>query len=417
LIINQEDNPSSSDFSGLIVVWYLYLLAGISLIILSFFWLSDLPPTPQEDIFASLAGLQETQEKLPADSLQNIFQDEPMSRRSSVSSVSSGTDARRKMRSEKLSASIIDKGDSDSERRATQTKRITVNLKDNMDNLSKIDVIKFEEIMRDNKKTTVFVIEYWINGIQLSTKRSFSEFAQFYKDLKKQHPKLEFEEFPSKEILKSNDAETHASRLRWFDAFLKFCLGNRVHAETLATFLASPENLRVYGKDKLTSHEELSPSTPEVDTKIFRDPRKKTSGMIQDYANEDSKRESMDGARRSSGGGGHYFKVDITALKQGKAYFYTMDIRDDIGTSYVVTKRYSEFKAFHEKLKKAFGSKILDGINLPEKGNLGIFTSEDAKLIEYRKNGLKSYMQLLMNNQVIRSHKVIEEFLTQDFPA
>jgi len=282
---------------------------------------------------------------------------------------------------------------------------------ENINRIEKIDVLRWEEVMRANKNTTVYVIELWISGQLLSTKRSFSEFTILHKELTKLHPNIKFDDLPAKEfgiLKKKGDPATNNIRMKFFDGFMKFCIANTVDASILSNFLQAPEILRVYGKDKALSPEEVAiqQNSNDAETRVFKDPRKKT-GLIQDYAGEESKAES--GERRESS---TFFKVDATSEKRGDTTFYTFDIRDDQGTGYVVTKRYNDFKAFHDKLKKNTG-KILDKTPLPDRGNLGMFVSgDDPKLIEYRKFGLKGYLQQLMNNPSLKGNKLLEEFLS-----
>ncbi len=58
-----------------------------------------------------------------------------------------------------------------------------VNLKQDIGLIQDVNVTDSEEIIRDTKLTTVYVIEYHIRGLQFMTKRSYSEFEALRKNV------------------------------------------------------------------------------------------------------------------------------------------------------------------------------------------------------------------------------------------
>lgn len=58
-----------------------------------------------------------------------------------------------------------------------------INLKEDVQNIEDIQIITFEEIMRNDKPTVLYVIVYHIKGQKFVTKRSYSEFDNLYKEV------------------------------------------------------------------------------------------------------------------------------------------------------------------------------------------------------------------------------------------
>jgi hypothetical protein len=67
--------------------------------------------------------------------------------------------------------------------------------------IDKVQISGFEEVIRFDKKTIVYVIEYYIRGIKFITKRSYSEFVFLNKEINKTKPVLALPELPPKTIL------------------------------------------------------------------------------------------------------------------------------------------------------------------------------------------------------------------------
>lgn len=62
-------------------------------------------------------------------------------------------------------------------------KSMQVNLKDDIRLIESITVRGYEEIIRSDKKTMIYLIDYILKGQQFSTKRSYSEFINLRKDV------------------------------------------------------------------------------------------------------------------------------------------------------------------------------------------------------------------------------------------
>lgn len=58
-----------------------------------------------------------------------------------------------------------------------------VKLRDDIQLIESIDVTGYEDIIRNNKDTTVYIIEFVIKGKRLGTKRSYSEFEALRKNV------------------------------------------------------------------------------------------------------------------------------------------------------------------------------------------------------------------------------------------
>jgi len=66
--------------------------------------------------------------------------------------------------------------------RASNTS-VQFDLRDEINNIDSIGVIRHEDTMRFDKPTIVYIIEYYIKGHRFITKRSYSEFLYLYKEV------------------------------------------------------------------------------------------------------------------------------------------------------------------------------------------------------------------------------------------
>ena len=71
-------------------------------------------------------------------------------------------------------------------------------VKPDANEITDIKIVEDEEATRNNKRTTIYVIEYYIDGQRYITKRSYSEFRYMYKQIEKTKPELELPELPPK---------------------------------------------------------------------------------------------------------------------------------------------------------------------------------------------------------------------------
>ena len=106
-----------------------------------------------------------------------------------------------------------------------------------------------------------------------------------------------------------------------------------------------------------------------------------------------------------------FFDIEITDCQIiNKKVFYFLKIRMNGEVINEVFRNYDEFKILHEKLKadgKANNESIED---LPNKGNLGIFASEN-QVVEFRKFALQVYLKYLLNHPKYRNHESLIVFI------
>jgi hypothetical protein len=67
--------------------------------------------------------------------------------------------------------------------------------------IDSIDVIGHEEIVRLDKKTIVFIVEFTIKDQKFQTKRSYNEFKNLHKDISKSKADIKLPELPPKRLL------------------------------------------------------------------------------------------------------------------------------------------------------------------------------------------------------------------------
>ncbi len=114
-------------------------------------------------------------------------------------------------------------------------------------NLTAIGIIEAEEILRFDKKTMMYVVEYYISGTKYIAKRSYSEFKYLYDEINKTKPELPLPEIPVKKPL-NKDAATINDRKDKFENLLKFLVENEIGLGYLAEFLLPFTQLPYYGK-------------------------------------------------------------------------------------------------------------------------------------------------------------------------
>jgi hypothetical protein len=73
-------------------------------------------------------------------------------------------------------------------------------LKNDVGNIESIEVVGVEEIIRFDKKTSAYQIEFYINKERFFTKRSYNEFKSLYKDIMKTKPTILIPELPPKTL-------------------------------------------------------------------------------------------------------------------------------------------------------------------------------------------------------------------------
>merc|ERR1719203_598367 len=105
-------------------------------------------------------------------------------------------------------------------------------------------------------------------------------------------------------------------------------------------------------------------------------------------------------------------KSRISLVSQGQHVEFIIRI-DRAGESYTVRKRFSEFAALHEVLKKRFG--LLVPADLPAKT---VVRSFDPAQLEDRKHALNAYMKSLSENvRVLEMPEVQKFFAKNELPG
>jgi len=303
-----------------------------------------------------------------------------------------------------------------------------VNLKQDIGFIQDVNVTDSEEIIRDTKLTTVYVIEYHIRGLQFMTKRSYSEFEALRKNIKKmiKRDRLEVtlpEIPPKKGIGKTTEKEGIEERRVAFDHLLKAIVNNKVGFAHLADFLQSPHVLELYQKiskkNKIkeaaaglihtVSGKEKSEASKDVKTKVL-DSGPGTN-MILDYTHAEggARSQSMTTANR-------HYTVETVGIFDGvdKSTNYKFRIIEkNTGQEHNVSKRYTDFKNLHSALKKEISSndkKLLP--ELPYKSsNQALALRDDQRVIEYRKVALKTYLANILNNPRLQNYRSIRDFI------
>jgi len=304
-----------------------------------------------------------------------------------------------------------------------------VNLRQDIGFIQNPSVTGYEDIIRDTKLTTVYLIEYQIKGLQFATKRSYSEFEALRKNIKKvyKHEKLDINlpEIPAKKGLggKTTDTEGLAERKQAFDVLLKAIVQNKVGLSHLADFLQSPHVLELYQKiskkNKIkeaaagliqsVSGERKTEASKEVKTKVMDSSQ--GANMILDYTHADG----GDRGRSFSTAAKHY-TVETVGVFDGvdKSTNYKFKIFEkSTGFESNISKRYTDFKNLASALKKEVSSsekKLLP--ELPYKSsNQTLSSRDDQRVIEYRKVALKTYLANILNNGRLQNYRCIRDFI------
>ena len=73
-------------------------------------------------------------------------------------------------------------------------------MKNEVGNIESIEVVGVEEIIRLDKKTIVYQIEFYIRKERFLTKRSYNEFKNLYKEIMKTKPTISIPDLPPKTL-------------------------------------------------------------------------------------------------------------------------------------------------------------------------------------------------------------------------
>lgn len=313
--------------------------------------------------------------------------------------------------------------------RASNTS-VQINLKDEINNVDLISVINFEDTMRFDKQTILYIIEYYIKGHRFITKRSYSEFLYLWKEIKKDEIMIDLPDMPAKKPLLGKTEEVIAERREAFDKFLKILVREKVALNYLREFLQTPNNLPYYGKISKKDSGKLVPPNNSVLSEYEATGRKTNDSSIKPLNKssisqvvqpqlDSSMRQSRHSQSRHSHTGSrlNHYSIETEKLFRGSdnSIYYTLRVKETgSGAELCIVKRYREFKAFHEQFKKSVEKRHRDQIpDLPHKGKAGAFTSaDDPKVTDYRKNELPNYLQMILNNPDFNGNKVIHAFLS-----
>jgi len=344
-----------------------------------------------------------------------------------------------------------------------------------------INVTHWEEMVKNDKKTIVYVIKYMLEGIPLKTMRSYSEFYRIFKKIYKVAPNEDLPKFPEKKtITELFDEVTLGHRRLIFDKFLKAVIEKKLITKHLIDFLAPLEEIPYFGstkpqnqrkseklsprtttapspqEDPLGTHQRLSPNNKrdssstdstkntisldataikdQVDSFMkdstfrptsFRESTKQlnrssiTNNIIANYAN----RVSQNPTNKEKD---VEYNVSIPTTftsddnNEPKTYYEIVVKNIDTNEIITVKRRYREFRTLHDELReyaKHNGLQIPIP-ELPNKGNLGTLTSKfDPKVIEYRKMSLRSYLQLLLRDRAIANIPCLVTFLNLNYSS
>lgn len=123
--------------------------------------------------------------------------------------------------------------------------------------------------------------------------------------------------------------------------------------------------------------------------------------------------EEVDVVDKVNEGGGMWdkgvgvLKSRISLISAGQHVEYLIRV-ERAGDSYVIRKRFSEFAALHEVLKKRFG--LLVPADLPSKTVMRTF---DPSQLEDRKHALNAYMKSLSENVRVLEMPEVQKFFAK----
>jgi len=301
---------------------------------------------------------------------------------------------------------------------------------ENLRKMEKIEVTGWENTLRGERNTIMYIVEFYMNRQKFTAKRSLSEFGYFMKEMAKKYPAINFPERPIRSKKGADDENQLKERAATFDKFLTICLRNELFAPSFAQFLSPLSELPIFGlpaqqpaqtteRSRVASHgfgvllgtsnqrPTESPSA-SLNNSILR-----TSSMAQmgDEADDSAQIITLKKPKEDK----FYLVEAVSAFFQGtkKETYYKFKIREAISNQVVeVSKRYSEFKTLDENLREFYKKDPVSLPALPYKGDLSfMIPNKDSRVIEYRKVALKMYLQTLLNDRIVKDNKILENFI------
>eukprot|EP01016_Furgasonia_blochmanni_P001280 TRINITY_DN10482_c0_g1_i3.p1 TRINITY_DN10482_c0_g1~~TRINITY_DN10482_c0_g1_i3.p1 ORF type:complete len:619 (+),score=92.33 TRINITY_DN10482_c0_g1_i3:74-1930(+) len=344
------------------------------------------------------------------------------------------------------------------------------------DEMSDISIVRWDDLFRDGKRSTLYVIRYYLEGEMVETKRSYSEFLALYKDMQKIVLDVDFPPFPEKkrqqdsfdpqvlrqrkdglnyilqffmsepaikasfkfnQFLKSNDAVPHYGRT------LK---GNQTGKDAEeATINESikesvKESERTDESAKLKSKDDMS-FVPETSAAKRETPHIERSQTVLLTSNDDYKNLGVDRFMKNplprANSVVESYDTSLSVLDQKKdkklqyvveilrtitkksglksKTYYEIDILDrEKKKTFKIIKSYSEFRDLHQDFKSSLKRNNITLPELPYKGSINFFTPKmDNKVVEYRKVALRSYLQFIVNDPELLTNPRFQIFLNQ----
>lgn len=105
----------------------------------------------------------------------------------------------------------------------------------------------------------------------------------------------------------------------------------------------------------------------------------------------------------------HYDVKISDVIVINKVAFYKIQIVDSNAQILnEIARSYDDFKDFHQQIKKIFKSDEM--VDLPNKGNLGIFASEQ-QIQDFRKFSLQVYLKFLFGSTNISENELFKGFV------
>jgi len=429
LFIFALSGANSDSLSQVVAIYVLNEIFMIAITIIGFSYANDFPKPKNKEHYASL--MKESVLDVGDDYFQNVATPLDQSMNSEVDQENPGNepnfrpfaeDLGEKKRKPKKANNILD---GDGEHKFYQGPA-QVKLREDIHLIESIDVTGFEDIIRLNKETTVYIIEFVIKGKRLGTKRSYSEFEALRKNIKKLRGDMQLPEIPPKKGLsKTKDPEGLNARKEAFDRLLKAIVQGKVGLNHLAEFLQTPNVLSNYKKGHKNSEIKNEETTPqaltgerrneankEVKAKVM-DPSAVRANIIPDYTHGDEGRSQSFNSNNTAG---KYYEVEIPDVFTGhdSSTYYKINILErSSGWRANLSKRYNDFKEFHTAFKKTLGKYEKQSLQeLPYKGNVqGFATRDDRRVIDFRKVALKTYLQNILNNERFQENSVVKEFI------
>lgn len=305
-----------------------------------------------------------------------------------------------------------------------------IDLKEEIQNIEDIHVIKTEDVMRGDKLKTLYVIVYHIRGQKFVTKRSYSEFDNLYKEIKKETKNAHLPQMPPKTLILSKTQGVKIDRTEVFDKLLRILLIEKIGLNHLREFLQTPNNVPYYGKvtkrdstKRVSSKNQSGISKPEtsqnkmIDNSPRSDSPVDNSPASSDSSISDNLKSPLIAKTSSRPGEGlNRYRVFAEKIYRGsdkRIYYSIKIIENESGSAVKIRKRYGEFKTFHEQLKEHASKRYINQIpSLPGKGKAGALASSDEPgVTEYRKAMIPRYLQTVLNDPILNGNPAILQLL------